>query len=109
MCLLLQNREAHLNVRRLQIGDETPLESRDEAVFEILDFTGGTVAGQHDLLVRFVQCVEGVEKFLLDAFLAGEKLDVVNQEHVGLAVFFAERGELVVLDRVNVFVGEFFG
>ncbi len=78
-------------------------------MFEALNFAGRTVAGQNDLLVTFVQRVECVEKFFLNAFLAGEKLDVVNEEHVGLAVFLAELGELVVLDAVNVFVGEFLG
>ena len=56
-------------------------------MFQFLNFAGRAVAGQHDLLVRLVQRVEGVEKFLLNAFLAGQKLDVVNQQHVGLAVF----------------------
>ena len=56
-----------------------------------------------------MQRVESVEKFLLNAFLAGEELDVVNQQHVRLAVFFAEFDELVVLNSINVFVCEFFG
>ena len=107
--LLLENGQAHFDVRRLQIGDQPPFEPRDEAVFQPLNFAGRTVAGEHDLLVRLVQRVEGVEKFLLNAFLAGEELDVVNQQHVGLAVFLAELDELVVLDSVNVFVGELFG
>ena len=107
--LLVENGQAHFDVRRLQIGDQTPFEPRDQAVFEVLNFAGRAVAGEHDLLVRLVQRVEGVEKFLLNALLAGQKLDVVNQQHVGLPVFLAEPGELVVLDAVNVFVGEFFG
>ena len=107
--LFLQDGEAHFDVRRLQIRDQTPFKARDEAVFQPLNFAGRTVAGEHDLLVRLVQRVERVEKFLLDALLAGEKLDVVNQQHVGLAVFFAEADELVVLNAVNVFVREFLG
>ena len=55
-----------------------------------------------------MQRVERVEEFLLDAFLAGEKLNVVDQQDIGLPVFFAETDELVVLNGVNVFVGEFF-
>ena len=77
-------------------------------MFQSLNFAGRTVARQHDLLVPFVQRVEGVEKFLLNAFLARQKLDVVNQQHVGLAVFLAEFRQQVVLDAVNVFVREFF-
>ena len=107
--LLLENGQAHFDVRRLQIGDQTPFEAGNETVFEILNFAGRAVAGEHDLLVRLVQRVERVEKFLLNAFLAGEELDVVNQQHVGLAVFLAELGQLVVLDAVNVFVGELLG
>ncbi len=106
--LFAENRQAGFDVRRLQIRDQTPFEARNQPLFEVLDFAGGPVAGQHDLLVGLVQGVEGVEEFLLDAFLAGEELDVVNQQHVGLAVFFAEPDQLVVLDGVNVFVGEFF-
>ncbi len=105
----MENGQAHFDVRRLQVGDQTPFKPRDEAVFQPLNFAGRTVAGEDDLFVRLVQRVERVEKFLLDALLAGEKLDVINQQHVGLAVFFAEADELVVLDAVNVFVGEFLG
>ena len=101
--------QAHFDVRRLQIRDQAPFKARNEAVFQPLNFAGRPVAGQHDLLVRFVQRVERVEKFLLNAFLARQELDVVNQQHVGLAVFLAEPGELVVLNAVNVFVREFFG
>ena len=74
-----------------------------------MDFAGRPVAGEHDLFVPLVQRVEGVEKLLLNPLLAREKLDVVNQQHVRLTVFLAELGELVVLDAVNVFVGELFG
>ena len=56
-------------------------------MLEVLNFAGRAVAGQDDLLVRFVQRVEGVEEFLLNPLLAGEKLNVVNQQHVRLAVF----------------------
>ena len=77
-------------------------------MFQVLNFVGRAVARQHDLLVRLVQRVERVEKLFLNAFLAREKLYVVNQQHVGLAIFFAEADELIVLNGVDVFVGEFF-
>ncbi len=106
--LLAENGRARFDVRRLQIRDEAPFEARDEALLEILDFAGRAVAGQDDLFVPLVQGVEGMEKFLLDALLAGEELDVINEQDVRLAVFFAEAHELVVLNAVDVFVGEFF-
>ena len=78
-------------------------------MFKSLNFAGGTVAGHHDLFVRFVERVEGVKKFFLKAFFAGKKPDVVNQQYIRLEVFFAECDELVVLNRVNEFAREFFG
>ena len=37
-----------------------------------------------------MQGVEGVEELLLRGFLARQKLDIVDQQHVGLTVFLAE-------------------
>jgi len=106
---LVQNREAHLDVGGLEIGHKSPFEAGHQAMLEILDFAGGTVAGENDLFVRFVKRIEGVEELLLDPFLAGEELDVVNQQHVRLAIFLPKLHQLVVLDAVDVFVGELFG
>ena len=75
----IENGLAHFHVRRLQIRDQSPLKTRDQAMFQPLNFAGRPVAGQNDLLMRLVQGVEGMEKFLLDPFLARQKLDVVNQ------------------------------
>ena len=89
--------------------DQAPLEARDQALLQVLDLAGRPVAGQHDLLVRLVQGVERVEELLLDALLAGQELDVVDQQHIGLAVLPAEPDQLVVLDGVDVLVGELLG
>jgi hypothetical protein len=55
-----------------------------------------------------MQRIESVEELLLNALLAGEKLNVINQQHIRLPVFFAEDDELVVLNGVNILIGEFF-
>lgn len=41
-------------------------------------------------MVVLVEVIEGMEKFLLRRFLAGDKLDIVDEEQVGIAVFIAE-------------------
>ncbi len=105
--LLAQNGHAGFDVRRLQVGDQAPLEAGNQALFQTLNFAGGPVAGHHDLLARFVQGVEGVEEFLLDALLAGQELNIVDQEDIRLAIFAAEPDELIVLDRVDELVREF--
>ena len=58
--------------------------------------------------MRLVQSVKSVKKFFLNAFFAREKLNVINQQHFTLTVFFAERHQLVVLNRLDVFVRKFF-
>src|SRR6516225_6082976 len=55
-----------------------------------------------------MQGVERVEELLLRRLLAGKKLDVVNQEHVDLAVTVAELRGTVVLQRDNELVGKLF-
>jgi hypothetical protein len=40
------------------------------------------IAGEHDLLLRVVERVERVEELGLRAFLAGDELDVVDEQHV---------------------------
>jgi hypothetical protein len=40
------------------------------------------VSGQHDLLVVLVQRVERVEELVLRALLAGEELDVVDEQDI---------------------------
>ncbi len=47
-----------------------------------------------------------MEELLLRALLAGEKLNVVDQQDVDVAELVAEAGHLVVADRVDHLVGE---
>ena len=67
---------------------------------------GGAVGGEHDLLVGVVEGVEGVEELLLGLGLALQELDVVDQQHVDVAVAPLEPVLPVVADRVDELVGE---
>ena len=70
---------------------------------------GRTVAAEDDLLLRIVERVERVEEFGLRPFLSGEKLDVVDQQHVDRSVALAKIEHAVVADRVDHFVHETLG
>jgi hypothetical protein len=73
------------------LGDEAPGETAAQALFEAVQFRGQLVAGEHDLLVRVVKGVEGVEELVLRAVLSRKELDVVDQEYVRrLAIAAAE-------------------
>src|SRR5580765_4208450 len=78
-------------------------------MLEILNLARRAIACQHDLFVRVVQRIERVEKLFLDALLAREELNVVDQEDVRLAIAFAETNDLIVLNAIDVLVREFFG
>ncbi len=104
--LLLQNGDLGFEVGRLDVGDQSPLEAAAQPVFEFRQLFGRTVAGDHDLLHGLVQRVEGVEELFLGAFLLGQELDVVHQQHVHVAELVAEADHLVVTQRVDHLVGE---
>ena len=73
------------------------------------NLAGRTVRGDHDLLLRLVEGVEGVEELLLGPLLAGQELDVVDEEQVHAAVLFLEILRLLEADGIDEFVHEVFG
>ena len=105
---LAQDRHARFDIGRLQLRGQAPLETGNQAMFEVRDLRRRPIAREDDLLMAVEERVEGVEKFLLGALLAAEELDVVDQEQVRLAVALAEFDQVVVLDRVDEFVDEEF-
>ena len=52
--------------------------------------------------------VEGMEKFLLQSCLPVQKLDVIDHQHIDLAVFLAKSRHAVGLKRLYILVGERF-
>ena len=81
---LVQDRDARLDVGRLHVDEQAPFEARAQAVVEVGDLARRAVGGQHELPAARVQRVERVEELLLDAVLAGQEVDVVDQEDVEL-------------------------
>ncbi len=106
--LALQDGDLGFEIGWLDVGDEAPLEARAEAVFDVAEFLGGAVGGEDDLLGVAVKGVEGVEELFLGFFLAGEELDVVDEEDVDGAVLVAEAGHLVEAGGVGEVVDELF-
>ena len=105
----LENRDFRLEIRRLDVGDQAPLEPRSQPLFERGNLVRRAVAADDDLLLRVVERVERVEELGLRAFLAGEELDVVDQQHVDAAIALAEVEDAVVADRVDHLVHEPLG
>ena len=77
--LLRKNRDARLEVRCLNVGDQAPLEAGNQAIFKALDLVGWTVAGEEDLAPRLEEIVKGMEEFFLRALFPREKVDIIDQ------------------------------
>ena len=93
-----------LELRRLDIGDEAPLEAAPRAVFNRCNRLRRPVGRDDDLPAPSVQVVERVEEFFLELFRALEELDVVDQENVDLAVSTLERRHSLRAHRIHELV-----
>ena len=89
--LLAEDGEAGLELGRLDVGDQAPLEAGAQPVFEAGDRLRRAVGRDDDLAAFAVELVERVEELLLELLGALEELDVVDQQHVEVAVAPLER------------------
>ncbi len=55
-----------------------------------------------------MKCVKGVKELFLRAFLAGDELDIVDEQDVGRAILFTERVGRVRADGLDQVVGKSF-
>ena len=99
---------AGFQIGRLNVGDESPFKPAAQPIFQRDQGFRRTIAGHHDLLAVAVQRVEGVEEFFLRRFLAGDELNVVDQQHVDRAILVAEGRGVLGANGVDEFVGELF-
>ena len=76
--LALDDGDAGLKIRRLDVRDQAPLEAGAQPFLQRFDLLGRSVGGQDDLLVVLVERIEGVEELLLGALLAADELDIVD-------------------------------
>ena len=83
---LAQDGDARLEVGGLDVGEKAPLETGTEPFLERRDLARRPVGRDDDLGAAFVQRVERVEELLLDPLLALDELDVVDEQHVVVAV-----------------------
>ena len=107
--LALQDGYPGLQVGRLDVGEQTPLEATAQPWFQGLQQFRGPVGGHDDLLLRIVQGVEGVEELLLGLDLGLQELDVVDQQDVDVAICPSELCSAIGADGVDEVVGELLG
>ena len=104
--LFLEDGDAGLQVRRLDVRHQPPGEAADQTVLDVLELRRLAVRADDDLFVPLVEGVERVEELLLTLPLVAEELDVVDQEDVHVAVALLELGHLRGADRLDELVQE---
>ena len=104
--LLLENGHPGLDVGRLDVRDEAPLEAVAQPLFEVRDVLRDLVGGEDDLAPQLVEGVERVEELLLRTFAAGEQLHVVEDQDVDPAEALLELPHTVVAKRPDQVVDE---
>ena len=87
----LQDCDLGLQVGRLNVRDQAPLESRTQAFLDGGNLLGRAIGRNHNLFLLVVERVERVKKFFLRAFAGGDELNVVHHQNVHIAEAVAER------------------
>ena len=80
---------------------ESPAEARLQPLLQPCDFLRIAIAAQDDLVLTLEQLVEGMEELFLRAVLAGEELDVIDEQRIQRAVRGLELDHGVVLQRTR--------
>ena len=106
LCLRVDDGDSRLIIRRLDIHQKPALEAAAEPILQPEHLSGRPVRREDDLLSGFIQGIERMEKFLLRLHFAGDELDIVHQQQVGLPVFFPEFAVPPGLDGVYQLVGK---
>ena len=106
LSLLPQNRDTSLQLRRLHIHVQSRTETRTHTLSETGQLLRRQIRGDHDLLLVVVQGVKRMEELLHRRLFTRQKLDIVNQKNVNIAVNLLERRTLIITDRVNEVIRE---
>ena len=77
---------AQLLVGSFQLGQQPPLESREQSLFHAVERHRWAIGGEDELAAVLVEVVEDMEECLLGSFHAGELLHVVDDEDVDTLV-----------------------
>jgi hypothetical protein len=106
---LCENGQFGFQIRRLDIGNQSPLEAAVQAFLQSRDLLGGSVAGNDDLLLSVIERVESMEKLLLRSLLPGQELNVVHQQDVDIPISLPELKGVVEPDGIDKVVNEPLG
>src|SRR5215211_2622543 len=100
-CALLENGPPDVEARLLERHDEPGAKALDQAVLELWKLLGAAVGGDDELAPGLEKSIERVKELLAGPLLAGQELDVVDQDHVRPAKALLEVGGAARAQRVD--------
>ena len=103
----LENGEAQLIGRRMQVGHDAAREPRAQAVLDAREVIRRLVGRDDDLLAGVNQRIESVEELLLRVVLADQELQVIHHQHMDRAQLRLELHGVVAAQRRDEAVHEF--
>lgn len=105
--LLGNDGRTSFQIRNLQVGGQSPFEAVQQSRLKTRDVHRRLVGSHDNLLLQLVQMVEYLEEsFLCLRLVAGNKLDIVNDEHIHRLIKPVEIIEVVALDSLHVLLVE---
>ena len=108
--LLMQNRFARFDVRRLNVDGEAPGEAAYESIREILHFGCRCIGREDNLLPRLMQRIENQEEFVLRLVFASPVLDIVNQQDIDFVlVEVGHFSDTLFAQTLHVLLRKIFG
>src|SRR5690606_4895394 len=107
--LLLQDAEAKLVVRRVQVDDEPALQAALDPFLQPLNFPGRAIGRNDYLTVLIDERVEGVKELLLRRILSGDELKIIDHEDIDAAKQFLEGDDLALSQGLDEAVHELLG
>ena len=88
--LLSKNRHTRLIIRCRDVRDQSPFEAGTKSCLQCFNILRRFITGDDNLFSGCVQVIKRMKEFFLSTLFADDKLNIVDQEHVVIAVFIAE-------------------
>ena len=101
--------EAKLVIGRVDVGDQAPAEARKDARRDPVEVLRRAIRGDHQAAAGGDDLVHRVEEFFLRRILAGDELDVVDQQQVGRAQPALEADRVIFPQRADELDHELLG
>ena len=101
--------EPKLVIGGVDVGDQTPRQTRQDSRRDPVEILRRAVRGDHQPPSGGDDLVHRVEEFFLRRILAGDKLDIVDQQQIGRAQPALEADRVILANRADELDHELFG